>query len=826
MPTSSYMPDLKCEIAFDSGFSTPAASRTWTDVSAYVELAEGLNITFGRGDERSTADANQLSLTLDNSDGRFTAGRPASPYYPNVKLDRPIRVLAAPIDPPAGMVAYWPLQETSGATADNRFGTDATYTGSPTLGAAGPFASDKAVDLSGSGQYVTIPESTLASGAGGNFTVAGWVRLDSLPPAGKVAAMFAETSSATTIRYVLYIADSGAAVGGFYSTGWRAATSAALATPGVWQHWASTYDGATVRLYLGGAEVATFATATTLPASNGAGYDWFIGRRWDAVETLDGRVAHVAVWNRSLSAAEVAGLQGFRPDATVLFQGYINEWPTEWDGTDAYAKAAITASSRLARLGTVRGLRSLVETEILVDSPVAYYPLGDPEGATRADDVSGNKADPLVPFGDGATVVFGNATGPGTDDLTAATFAGGQWLAGGPATTSAAGASVECFMLTEEVPAAADDRRIVTAAGLYVGVAGASAAVAVARTPTSSATGTTNICDGQTHHLAATWDGTTLTLYVDGVVEDTTAVAGSPQTGPMVVGGEPSGDRFTGVVAHAASFATELDAARVAAHAGSGLSGFAGETTDERLERYAGWAHVPSAEIDADTGTTTVVHINTTDLQVVELMRRMEATEGGVLFDALDGTLTFHNRSRRYTATSAFTLNMSEHEVESDYSPKLDRSQLLNDVSGTGITTGRAVDEDSIEDYGYASGSVETQSEDDDEPLNFASWLVYTYATPKVRVPSLSVDVLAQVGKTPNSAAVLAASLGDKVTVSNHPAQAAATSSDYFIEGGTLTFAPESVGVTWNVSASAPYDQVLIVGDAARGVVGTNPVAF
>lgn len=85
----SFMPDVVVEIAFNAGYNTPAASRTWTDVSAYVELSDRIGIDFGRQDERSTAGANTLTLTLDNTDGRFTAQRAASPYYPNVKIGRP-----------------------------------------------------------------------------------------------------------------------------------------------------------------------------------------------------------------------------------------------------------------------------------------------------------------------------------------------------------------------------------------------------------------------------------------------------------------------------------------------------------------------------------------------------------------------------------------------------------------------------------------------------------------------------------------------------------------------------------------------------------------
>jgi hypothetical protein len=90
----TYMPDTKVEVAFDSGYATPAASRTWTDVSTYVELTESdtIKITRGRPDEFGNTEPNKLDLVLDNSDGRFTAENASSPYYPNVKIGRPIRV--------------------------------------------------------------------------------------------------------------------------------------------------------------------------------------------------------------------------------------------------------------------------------------------------------------------------------------------------------------------------------------------------------------------------------------------------------------------------------------------------------------------------------------------------------------------------------------------------------------------------------------------------------------------------------------------------------------------------------------------------------------
>jgi hypothetical protein len=167
--------------------------------------------------------------------------------------------------------------------------------------------------------------------------------------------------------------------------------------------------------------------------------------------------------------------------------------------------------------------------------------------------------------------------------------------------------------------------------------------------------------------------------------------------------------------------------------------------------------------------------------------------------------------------------------VESDYAPKLDRSALVNDITAsdvTGLYTAHAFDATSKTDNGVATMSIETAAQDDDEPVFLVGWALYKYKTPSPRVASLSVDVLAQVGKTPNCATVMATNVGDKITVSNQPSQAVASTSTYFVEGWTEVHGPESLRITFNVSPTSPDDQTLVIGDATRGVIGTNPVAL
>ncbi|MET9957029.1 hypothetical protein ABZ135_36515 [Streptomyces sp. NPDC006339] len=83
---------ITVEAAF--GFAPTASSVTWTDITQWVTLNETdkIRITRGASDELSQTQVGTLGLTLDNRDGRFTAGNAASPYYPYVRPGCPIRV--------------------------------------------------------------------------------------------------------------------------------------------------------------------------------------------------------------------------------------------------------------------------------------------------------------------------------------------------------------------------------------------------------------------------------------------------------------------------------------------------------------------------------------------------------------------------------------------------------------------------------------------------------------------------------------------------------------------------------------------------------------
>ena len=64
----------------------------WTDISGYVYQRDPVLITGGRPDEASKPQHAQLSLTLDNRDGRFTPNYTAGFYYPYLVRDVQIRL--------------------------------------------------------------------------------------------------------------------------------------------------------------------------------------------------------------------------------------------------------------------------------------------------------------------------------------------------------------------------------------------------------------------------------------------------------------------------------------------------------------------------------------------------------------------------------------------------------------------------------------------------------------------------------------------------------------------------------------------------------------
>lgn len=529
---------------------------------------------------------------------------------------------------------------------------------------------------------------------------------------------------------------------------------------------------------------------------------------------------------------------------TDQFMGYVTEWPVAWpDGSNLVSTVTVTAASRMARLGRGLEFRSIVEEEILNDLPVLYFPLGEAAGALQAGNIAVGRSDRVVvtQIGTGGTLVFGAGIGPGTDDLTAPVLTpvsagNGVILFGAFASplTQPTDTVVDLEVFVNTTSTA--DNPAVVSLSTPGGLARLTIDTIAGGFPRStfSVSGSTSITiasptsyiDGATHHISArvliSGGNATVSIMVDGGTRTTgtpTAHPSSvvPQFSALTVGssaytGAGSPGIYTGTLAHVAAYSgtTALTDARVAAHSSSGLTGFSGEASGARVARYARLAGIPTAEISVETGlSTTIAHADTTGQTAIEMMQKVAETEDGLVFDGKDGTLTFHARSRRYGSTSAFTLSVTAGEVEANLSPALDDQGTTNDVKATraGGAEAHAVNQASITEYGYYRDTLDLMTTSDNEVQSRADWQVNRFGTPRVKLTSISVDLINS--STAQQTLLLAADLGTRFTVSNLPSQAPATTMDFFVEGITLDIGPESMTVTFNTSAAAYADVAL-----------------
>lgn len=86
---------------------------------------------------------------------------------------------------------------------------------------------------------------------------------------------------------------------------------------------------------------------------------------------------------------------------------------------------------------------------------------------------------------------------------------------------------------------------------------------------TATAEGTTDLGDGEWHHIAGVYDGSEIRAYVDGVEEDSTAQSGNmgSNTAPVRLGAGSGGagteDPFSGCLGHAALWDRALSAGEI-----------------------------------------------------------------------------------------------------------------------------------------------------------------------------------------------------------------------------------------------------------------------
>jgi hypothetical protein len=247
-----------------------------------------------------------VTVPDDTPDGtyqvRFTAetkrGHPATATA-QVTVSSRCEIRFPPGTPGLDGVSYWPLDEGSGLLAGDAAGDhDALLVNEPTwtVGISGP-----GLAFNGTDQWLDTGASILDTDA--SYSVAAWLRLDSLGGFATAISQDADQSSAFFLQY------SGADNRFAFAFPSYRVLAPTAPEPGRWYHLTGVRDGedGVSQLYVDG-ELAATAEACGETAATG---DTVIGRgKWagNPVDFWRGEIDQVHVYDRALSDGEVQQL--------------------------------------------------------------------------------------------------------------------------------------------------------------------------------------------------------------------------------------------------------------------------------------------------------------------------------------------------------------------------------------------------------------------------------------------------------------------------------------------------------------------------------------
>jgi fibronectin type 3 domain-containing protein len=212
-----------------------------------------------------------------------------------------ITVDNGPPPPPPGLVAAYGFDAGSGTSAadSSGLGNGGTISG-PTWTTAGKYG--QALTFDGVNDQVSVPDAASLDLTTG-MTLEAWVRPTVLGSSWRTVLM---KEQAAYYAYALYAGTgtgvpSGNGFIGGSDVDVRAPAALALNT---WTHLAATYDGAALRVYVNGTQVAQQLTTGGIVTSTGV---LRIGGNNVWSEWFEGQIDEVRVYNRALTPAELQG---------------------------------------------------------------------------------------------------------------------------------------------------------------------------------------------------------------------------------------------------------------------------------------------------------------------------------------------------------------------------------------------------------------------------------------------------------------------------------------------------------------------------------------
>lgn len=844
-------PTVRAQVAFDTD---PLDTPTWTTIHEGTTTPRVLSAQcrHGRAFELDAFQPGQLTLELDNSDRRFDPLHAAGPHFGKLLPRKRCRLQAdwgAYLDLPGTGGAYTPDTAVIDIVGD----LDVRCRVAPADWT--PSATSVMVakaDITGQYSFVLALTNT------GALQLA-WTTT------GLVAGIISETSTVAVgaadgaIRWVRATLDVDDGGGNRVVKFWTSTDDTHDHTAVTWTQLGSTVTTAgTTSIFSGTAVLTLGATASAVAPLTGKVYaaavlsgidgtvvadpDFTDGNRFAAGDTSSTDQA-----GRPWTVVAPAALEAVTYD---LFSGFVDTWPQDYGRFQATAQ--MTATDGFKVLGRVDVGAAYAEV-VRRDGPVGWWRLGDDTPTTDlCSDSSGNGHDGRYLGGPAATdsLVVGSDDGAvdfdGANDRVV--FDPAAILTTGPL-------SIECWVQTTMVPSGASSRIVMQRSSGHGGLAPILDPFALSLTTAGKpeftvssigdATGAAAINDGAVHHLVGTFDADkVLRLYVDGTLVDVDGPVSSLTLGATDVFGaalridylsDPSTPRFDGALDEIALYDYALDAGQVAAHYDAGANRWTGDTTGARIDRALDLAGWPTGDRDLDTGRSTMGAYGETDTNALAIAQIAEETEGGALWQAPDGRITFRDRHapiQDWNATvsqATFTDDGGgpdpQHYTTLDLA--YDDTLIVNDaeVSWVGGTE-RSVDQASIDDYTRSAVRIDTGLTTAPEARDRGDWLLARYAQPAVRPERV---VLRPAADTRLWRHCLARRVGDRVTVRRLPQNtgdpiefdATIESITHRIADGLNTWetelglSPTAVDLGW-----------LVLDDTTDGLLDTGRLAY
>ncbi|GKQ34598.1 LamG domain-containing protein [Streptomyces sp. A012304] len=797
---------------------------TWTDITQYVNDVRGVTITRGASDELSDTQPGTATIVFDNEDGDLTPGNAASPFYPYVRRNTPIRISVAVMPTVSGSAPY-PMAQLGDDFDDGRVNT-ATW------------VTNTAPATETSAGYLRIPVNP---GADTNFTSARqWTLAGSKLTAKLCSVPALNGSSNCAASMWVTSTTSGTRIGWRYDAGTGVISA---------QSQTGFADGAAVNLTYSAIDHAWLRVresgGTVYWETSSDGFTWTTRRTlatpaWvtsqthavDFPTTRTGGTAGYIEWD--LLGAEV------RP----RFWGMVNEWPVEWEGL--VSKVTVSCTDLFKRLNRLPTLKSMLTEEILHQSVPsiattlsAYYPLTEPSGSAAAGDLSGSGCGALATtqVGSGGTLEFGSTglpeTGDGSVTVSPASASAGLYLTGDLGQTfqdisTTTPMNVECWIKTTSTSRAILGLFHSNLDCQYVLTINASGELCIEHTNAGGTLTVYNslqvVNDGEWHHIFH--DGyLNKQLWIDGVAGPVTlSVVDTPGLRHLHVGGYRGARLFDGQIAHVAVTHAQGDIAATLSPIRweAGTSGFSGETADERIERLARYADLTSVTILGSTFDP-IASQGPAGSSVVARMREVEATESGRLYAERDGYgIAFQSRDLRYNpdpASEAFTIAYADLETKGARLAD-DDQKLVNSIEASrpGGAIQRVTAPASILAFGtYDPGALSILKTSDLSVLDAAYWRVSRYANPQPELREVPIEAYTM----STYLDILDADISSYFSVTGMPDEAPATSARVTVEGYTETIRDRSHVIQFHTSATFT-DTVWVLDDPTYSVLDST----